>query len=88
MLKRQPFAKFCQSKHLHHITHDDSSSSGRENLEFFIGRINASDIVKPEICDKNRKREVLSIQQDVNSDWSVDLCISKPLTNFNIDTGA
>ena len=76
--KPNHFANFCQNKYVHHVTHDYSSSSEGENSEFFIGTINASGIAKPVICDKSRKREVLSVQQDVNSpDWSVDLCINK-----------
>ena len=87
--KQNHFAKFCQNKYVHHVTHDYSSSSEDENSEFFIGTINASGIAKPVICDKSRKREVLSVQQDVNSsDWSVDLCINKCSIQFKIDTGA
>ena len=83
------FAKFCQNKYVHQVAHDYSSSSEDENSEFFIGTINASGIAKPVICDKSRKREVLSVQQDINSsDWSVDLCINKCSIQFKIDTGA
>ena len=85
--KPSHFANFCQNKYVLQVTHDYSSSSERENSEFFIGTINASGIAKPVICDKSRKREVLSVQQDVNSsDWSVDLCINKRFIQFKIDT--
>ena len=71
--KDNHFAKFCPSRRVHHIVHNDTlSNAGDDDSEFYIGVINSS-----------------NVENDVkSSDWSVNLCINQRIIKFKIVTGA
>ena len=88
--KDKHFTKFCPSRRVHHIAHDDPlSNEGDDDSEFYIGVINSSNVEYAIISDMEQERKIQTAQQDVKSfDWLVNLCINHRIIEFKIDTGA